>query len=1050
MNRQTVSLGITFLVILAAVGGIFFFINKNSSDALNEVVSNPLMKRQVEEVPLTADSTRQPSVAASKLPEFVFSLADKKFDSLVNAASSQISKLADVTIVHTVYGQDIKATVSIDKEKRELLVKPQDIPNFKPGLYKLSLQLRTLEGTVNINQDFTWGVIAVNTNKSIYQPGETAKIGLGVLDNKGNTLCETGLFDKVDDLSMVVTDPQGHDTQLSIKDNTIKDSGKCGPNTVTNEADFQSNYTTTTPGIYQMKVTATVYGKTRQIEDYFKVDQQVQFDVERTSFPTRIYPEAPYPVTLTVTSKQGYQGEISDIVPSFFGIIHVDGGTTEKDGNFTKIVWNAHLSPGQPQTFSYFIKFPMISPEFYLIGPLQIGSFQEARQWQVASDAINSSTGVVTYEDNGSQNTFYRTWTGTSFSTQGIVQGGATTPTNSKWFSEKSSPKTGEKLVTILDSDTADTVYVYRWNGVNWGAGPDIRIVMTSNTTSNQSRCMDVAFEQNSGDAIFVYANKNSATNPNQILYRKYNSSTHTWDSSDSVTTTATNPKAWVRLVSEKNSDNILMGYVNNVDNHVGAEIWNGTTWNNEIKDNATDSPTAATGHIDQTFDIAWETNSQAGMIVWGNASAGLTYRRFTSSWSSETSSGLTFPANVDWVNVASDDASSSNNIAIATQDLAATPNCKFAIWNGSTWTLDTTNSAITCRAHTTTGGGSSRENNVVFEHNTGKAVWVYITSGDISRLHYHTWTSGGGFTSDAQTNATTAGGQSATFPAIAVQLYSDPFTVGIIAVFTFASAATTTATVEVWDQEWDGSSWTAPGAGNSSANLFANVQAADEHAEAYGFGFDLNLETQAAYRWFANSPGTDTTVTTALAAQDTPTTLTSANQKFRLRMLLYYPDSLASGGRSYILQYVDPGTGTCSSPSGFGTPANWADVPNVNDASSTIAYFDNTGVASASAATVNALDPTYNGKTKVGETYNEQNTFTTNSAVSGDNVGLFDFSLVDKTTFGRTAHTFCFRVKRSSGIVLQIGNYPQITTAALNDVLIQGGSQIRGGTTIQ
>jgi hypothetical protein len=240
------------------------------------------------------------------------------------------------------------------------------------------------------------------------------------------------------------------------------------------------------------------------------------------------------------------------------------------------------------------------------------------------------------------------------------------------------------------------------------------------------------------------------------------------------------------------------------------------------------------------------------------------------------------------------------------------------------------------------------------------------------------------------------------------------------------------------------------PTSGNS---VFANVGNTGDGTpeEAFGFGFDLNLEKQVAYRWFANAPGTDTSVTTALASQDTPTTLTSANQQFRLRMLLYYPDSLTAGGRSYILQYVDPGSGSCASPGGDGTPPNWADVPNVNDSSSTLAYYNNASVASASAITANAtLDPTYTGSTKVNETYNEQNTFTTNTNTSGTNVGLFDFSLIDKTTFGRSATTFCFRVKRSTGVILKIGNYPQITTASQNDVEIDGGSQINGGTTIQ
>jgi len=1044
MNGRNISLGITFLVILIAIAGVFYFINKNSSDALNAALANPLMKRQVVQVPLVGNRANQPSVEASKLPEFIFNLADDKFNSIVNAASNQIDQLAKVSIVQTVYGQTIKADVSIDKNKKELLIRPEDVPNFTPGLYKLSLQLRTIDGVVNINQDFTWGVIAVNTNKSIYQPGETAKIGIGVLDDKGNTLCKTGLFDKVDALSMEVIDPQGKQTEFSLNDNTIQDSGHCGPETVTNLADFQSTYTTTTPGIYQMKVTATVYGRTRQIEDYFKVDPNVEFDVERTSFPTRIYPEAPYPMTFTVTANQDYQGPISDIVPGFFGIEHVDGGDTQKDGNFTKIVWNANLTAGQPQTFTYFIKFPMVSPEFYLIGPIQIDKFQEARQWQIASDAINSDSGVFTAEDNGSTNTWYRNWTGTAWSPAppAIPSSMSTNtgPADSRWFKEVSSPITGEKLVGIIDlNGSPATIWVFRWTGTAW-LTPDITMRMT--TTSTATEYMDIGFNQLSGNAMLVYCDSNQT----QIHYDLYHASSHTWSNGGTITPasnpaigTSTTSKSWIRLIPQANSDNMLIGYLD-TSNFVGAIIWDGDNntvgTNSEIVDNA---GTTAAGHTHEDFAMAYETSDQVPMIMWGTGATSIIYRRFTGgAWSAESSTGLTgYAANVDWVSAASDDTSSSNNIAIGTQNTGAAGSvgCGFAVWNGSSWTQGT---STTCQNDTW-----ARSINIAWEHGTGKAIWVFVPTSNDLTLDYQTWQS-------ASFGTITAIPGSESNQLRTVELYSDPNTVSIICLFISAPASGSEA---VFDTEWNGSSWTTlPATANT---LFGNTAttADAQSEEAFGFGFDLNLEKQVAYRWFANSPGNTTSVNSALANQDTPTTLTSVNEQFRLRMLLYYPDTLATGGRSYTLQYIDPGSGSCSAPSGTGNPAGWTDMPNVHDSSSTLAYFDNASVASGSAATASSptnLDPTYSGSTTVFETYNEQNNFTTTSATSGTNVGLFDFSLVDDTTFGRTAHTFCFRVRRSTGVILKIGNYPQITTASQNDVQINGGSTIQGGTTIR
>jgi len=1045
MNGRNISLSVIFLLILSGIVGAFFFINKSSSTTLQAAMPNPLMKRQIVQVPL--NSTNQPSVEASKLPQFIFSLADSKFASILNTASDQLDQLAKAKIVNTVYGAEVDATVSVDKDKKELLVSPQDIPNFKPGLYKLSLTLRTVQGVVNINQDFTWGVIAVNTNKSIYRPGETAKIGLGVLDDKGNTLCATGLFDKVDALTMVVIDPDGNKTNFSLSDNTIKDSGQCGPTTVTNEADFQSTYQTGGPGIYQMKVTAVVYGKTRQIQDYFKVDPAVQFDVERTSFPTRIYPGSPYPVTLTVTAKQNYQGTVEDIVPAFFGIEHIDGGQTVKDGNFTKIVWNANLTAGQPQTFTYFIRFPRVSPEFYLIGPLKIGDFHEARQWEIASDAINSNTGVFTAEDNGSSNTWYRIWTGTTWNPAIGTNPNSisNTPTDSRWFKEASSPLTGEKIVALEDNNnstgaTAADVYVFRWSGSAWTQDVDINMTITNAS----SQYMDVGYNQQSGNAMLVFCDSGQT----QIHYLIYTASSHTWDHSGTLANsslstavgTSTSQKTWVRIVPQANSDNMLVGYLD-TSNFVGGFIFDGDNKTvisgSELVDNA---GTTASGHAHEAFSMAWETSNQVPMLMWGTGATSIIYRRFTGgAWSAEASTGLTgFAANVDWVSAASDDVSNSNNIAIATQNVTATTTgCGFAVWDGSSWTK------YSATTPTCANDGVSRSSNVIWEHGTGKAVWVFVPSGaSDNTLNYDTWQS---------SSFGTIAALSGTAPAQirSVQLYSDANTVSIMCLYDSVVTGTNEA---AYDVEWNGTSWTSlPASGNS---LFANVGNSGDGTpeEAFGFGFDLNLEMQAAYRWFNNLNIADGGSTlTALTAQDTSYTLTTANQAFRLRMLIYYPDQLpTSQNRQYDLQYVDPGGGTCASPTG-GTPSTWTNVPT---SGGQINFNNNSLLNSGDNIATNAADPTFNGLTTQYQDYQESNTFTNSRTnILGNQTSIWDFSLIDNTTFDRTAQTFCFRIVRDNGgnpLPLRVNIYPTLNTAALNDVQVQGGTLIQGNTMLQ
>jgi hypothetical protein len=974
--------------------------------------------REVVDIPISNDNTQEaPSMEANKLPRFIFDISDDKFNEIITTAGD-INNLIKAKIIHSVYADEkINSSVSVDKENKKLLIKPDSIPRFKPGLYRLSLQLRTLEGEVNLEQDFTWGVIAVNTNKSVYKPGDKVKIGIGVLNNSGETLCLTG-FNHVDSINLIITDPNGEPTNFSTSDSSIRDSEKCGPTSITNEADFQSDYQPSISGIYQITVNAIVRGEKRQVTDYFKVDSNTEFDVERTSFPTRIYPKAIYPVTLTITSSKDYEGKITDVVPAFFNIDHIgDGGKLEKFGDFTKIIWNTKLTAGKAKTFTYFIQFPLVSPEFYLIGPIKIGSFTENRQWQIASDAINSTSGVTAYEDNATQNTWYRIWSGTAFGAQTSMSSGANTPTNSKWFREVSSPKTGEKLVAVLDSDTTDVYYVYRWTGSAWVQ--DLRFGITP-ATLNTSEAFDIAYEELSGDALFVYSDGVNA----QLLYRYYTASSHTWGAATNAGTAYDVYKRWVRLRPQFDSDTILVGYQNN-NQRIGAMIWDGSTntFGSQFADNVGSQTQTSGSRPVRSFEAVYETSSGTPMIFWGTTSNNIVYREFVSgSWSAEITAATGFTNDIAWLAAAADPSPTSNYIAIGTQEVT-TPTCKMGVWNGSGLTMDGV--SYPCRS-----AAVQRLVDVAFENTNSIAMWAINTStaSATTKMSWLTWNPTSGFSA-----LTAEAGDSGNLES--VQLTSDLNTRSMIALYVDAAG-------DLWNREWNGSTWTAkPGTA-----IHTNIQGTGETCEAYGFGFDRNLESQVAYKWFANS-GT-VAVSSALTAQDTPYTLTTENQQFRLRLLMFTPDTLTASLRNYKLQYVDPGSGTCAAPTG-GTPSTWTDVPT--SGGTTISFYNNSTPADGATLTANAgLDPTYRGLTKNPQTYEEANNFTNSvSSVPADQLGLWDFSLIDNTTYDRVAQTFCFRIARSNDVVLQIGLYPQVSTAALPDVIIQGGTLIQGGVRI-
>ncbi len=298
----------------------------------------------------------------------------------------------------------------------------------KYGLYTIKVDAKTdFKFERNLSQDFAWGVLAVNTNKSMYLPGEKAKLGYGVLDERGNTLCNANL-------TVEISNPDKDIQKFSTSNKGIKVSPKCLGNTYSLDDDYFSYYKTGKSGRYFINLTAKTKNGTYTISDYFEVKDSVAFEVERTQFPSRIYPVEAYPVKLTIKANEDYKGKVYDLVPIDFEITKIsDGGTVSRskktrlsqeeltaalkdeaahlgDKNYqikykkediptavdktpVKVQWNVDWKKGNTYVLTYNIYFPQVSPEYYLLGPFTIGNFKEVRDWQIASDATKCWTG---------------------------------------------------------------------------------------------------------------------------------------------------------------------------------------------------------------------------------------------------------------------------------------------------------------------------------------------------------------------------------------------------------------------------------------------------------------------------------------------------------------------------------------------------------------------------------------------------------------------------------------------------------------------------------
>jgi hypothetical protein len=315
-----------------------------------------------------------------------FSKASLKFDENLFITLQNLN-YSDLKIA-MVYsnGEEVETKIKQSQQGVEI-----EKPNkFKPGKYTLKI---TDNFGNNYSQDFTWGVLAININKSIYLPNETAKISLAVLDDRGEMVCDAKVELRVQSSEFRV------DETLSTENGRVKVNPQCQSKQFSLIPDYEANYQVSAAGEYRISLTAVTPNGTYNISDQFEVRQQAPFEVERTS-ATRIFPPLQYPVYLDITAQEDFEGEVKEIVPESFGIYEGEDKSKSyikvdsPSGSDQTISWNLSLKKGEKIRLFYKYKAPEKSPDFYTLGPLKFinsksgqSSFEEIRKWQIAVDA---------------------------------------------------------------------------------------------------------------------------------------------------------------------------------------------------------------------------------------------------------------------------------------------------------------------------------------------------------------------------------------------------------------------------------------------------------------------------------------------------------------------------------------------------------------------------------------------------------------------------------------------------------------------------------------
>lgn len=181
-----------------------------------------------------------------------------------------------------------------------------------PGRYVL--EIADEKGVVQ-NEEFVWGVLSLNPDKSIYKPNEDATLAIAVLDERGEMVC---------DANLTLTIVNGKDTiTLSSENGLIRVTEQCPKKSFSLMPDYETTFKTGSPGNYQLTLTAVTKNGTYTITDTIEVRENPLFDVSRLS-ATRLFPEYAYPMIATITASEDFNGQITEVVPDFFDITPVD------------------------------------------------------------------------------------------------------------------------------------------------------------------------------------------------------------------------------------------------------------------------------------------------------------------------------------------------------------------------------------------------------------------------------------------------------------------------------------------------------------------------------------------------------------------------------------------------------------------------------------------------------------------------------------------------------------------------------------------------------
>ncbi len=219
---------------------------------------------------------------------------------------------------------------------------------------------------------------------------------------------------------------------------------------------------------------------------------------------------------------------------------------------------------------------------------------------------------MVVFNNANSADPAYAIWDGLTWSVSTPISAPPTTGAP-LWIELARNPGSSSNEIAMIFSDANVDVYGMVWTGSAWST-MGTATVWDATAAIATEKIVDVAYEQNSGQAMFIWGDSVSTDQ----YYRTWNGTTLSVATLLDIST-AGGIANWIKLTPRPNSDELLYGVVD-AGSDLNTRKWSGTAW-----DTVTQHPEHSAGvenNSSKVFDIAFETygaNAGKAYLVWGN-----------------------------------------------------------------------------------------------------------------------------------------------------------------------------------------------------------------------------------------------------------------------------------------------------------------------------------------------------------------------------------------------------------------------------------------------